>query len=150
MKKTLIDFYNEKSFTHNYIFGVAYKGKVYAIKTTSAILPYVLTVDKASRGQGCSLRFKPNNEQRLTLIAEGAEVLCSVEYLEKLFDDSVYNRGEIFEKLVTERYGQVWEKDRVPFNEAGDLEVDGVAYQIKYEKASFISEGQMVRMRAEA
>lgn len=149
MKKTLIDFYNSKAYTHLYIIGVMYKGKVYMVKTTSAILPYILTTDKASGGAGYSLRFKPNNEQRLMVIAEGATVLCSAEYFNAAVDACKYNRGEVFEKLVTEYYGQHWEKDKIPFTEAGDLEVDGVAYQIKYEKATFISEAQMARLRAE-
>ena len=149
MKKTLIDFYNSKAFTHRYIIGVMYKGKVYMVKTTSAILPYILTTDKASGGAGYSLRFKPNNEQRLMIIAEGATVLCSAEYFNAVFNSCKYNRGEVFEKLVTEYYGQHWEKDKIPFTEAGDLEVDGVAYQIKYEKATFIREAQMARLRAE-
>lgn len=150
MKKTMIDFYNNNSFTHEYIFGVKFSGVVYMVKATADCLPYVLTLDKASRGAGYALKFKPNNAQRAMLLALGGVALCSVEYLESLTASSKYNRGEIFEKLVTEYYGQKWEKDNVPFTKAGDIEVDGVAYQIKYEKASFINESQMVRMRAEA
>ena len=60
------------------------------------------------------------------------------------FDDMVkeskYNKGEIFEKLVTEQYGQEWEKDSVPFTKAGDIEINGIAYQIKYEAANFTTE----------
>ena len=62
--KAMVDFYNRKSFTHYYIFGVNYKGNVYMIHTTSRILPYVLKLDRASRGKGYSLRFKPNNKVR--------------------------------------------------------------------------------------
>ena len=149
MKKTMIDFYNEKSYTHSYIFGVSYKGTVYAVKATSDVLPYVLTLDKASRGAGAALKFKPNNNQRLMLIAMGAKAVCTTAQLEAQFKATKYNRGEIFEKLVTEMYGQQWEKDNIPFTDAGDIEVDGISYQIKYEKASFINEAQMLRMRAE-
>ena len=150
MKKTMIDFYNNNSFTHEYIFGVKLSGVVYMVKATADCLPYVLTLDKASRGAGYALKFKPNNAQRAELLALGGVALCSVEYLESLTASSKYNRGEIFEKLVTEYYGQEWEKDNIPFTKAGDIEIDGVAYQIKYEKASFINEAQMNRMRAEA
>ena len=45
--------------------------------------------------------------------------------------------------------GQEWTKDNVPFTEDGDLTVDGVAYQLKFEKATFITEGQMMRMKGE-
>ena len=143
----MVEFYNSKAYTHNYIFGFNYKGNVYMVKTTSKILAYVLKLDKASRGKGYSLRFKPNNKIREMLLAEGAELICSVEMFKSLVADSKYNKGEIFERLVTEWYGQEWEKDNVPFTEDGDLTVDGIAYQIKYEQATFITEAQMMRMR---
>ena len=76
----------------------------------------------------------------------GAQVLCSEEFFNDLVAMSKYNRGEVFEKLVTELNGQEWEKDNVLFTEDGDLTVDGTAYQLKFEKATFINEAQMVRM----
>lgn len=148
MKKTMIDFYNERSYTHRYIFGVSYKGTVYAVRAESDVLPYQLTLDDASRGAGSALKFRPNNDQRIALIALGAEVVCSTAELEHLFKVSKYNRGEIFEKLVTEMYGQTWKKDNVPFYKAGDIVIDGVSYQIKYERATFLTEKQMLDMRA--
>ena len=144
----MIRFYNEKAYTHNYIFGVNYKGNIYMIKTTSETLPLALKLDKASRGNGYSLRFKPNNKIKEMLLAQGAEIICSAEMFKALVSESKYNKGEIFEKLVTEKFGQVWTKDSVPFTEDGDLTVDKIAYQIKFEQATFISEKQMLRMRA--
>ena len=141
----MIDRYNELSFTHNYIYGFTYKKMVYMVKADASVMPYVLTLDEASRGKGYSLRFKPNNSQKLLLISKGAQILCSQEVLEQEFDESEYNRGEIFEKWVTEMNGQTWEKDRVPFTDDGDLTVDGIAYQIKFEKATFTSERQLAR-----
>jgi hypothetical protein len=117
------------------------------VKTTSEMLAYVLKLDKASRGAGMQLRFKPNNSIRAALLAEGAELICSAEMFKELVAESKYNKGEIFEKLVTEYFGQTWEKDSVPFTDDGDLTVDGIAYQIKFESASFINEKQMMRMR---
>jgi hypothetical protein len=64
--------------------------------------------------------------------------------------DSIYNRGEIFEKLVTEQmFGQVWEKDNVPYTDGGDVESDGIAWQVKFEKASFTNEKTMLNMQKE-
>ena len=48
--------------------------------------------------------------------------------------------------MVTEFYGQTWEKDNVPFTEDGDITVDGIAYQIKFEKATFTNEKTLARM----
>ena len=74
-------------------------------------------------------------------------VLCSTEYFEATVKASKYNKGEILEKMVTEYFGQTWTKDNVPYTEDGDITVDGIKYQIKFEKATFINEGQMIRMR---
>lgn len=146
--KNLVDFYNSRAYTHRYIFGIIWKGCVYMVKADSGLLAFVLKLDKASRGNGYALRFKPNNTIRNLLISHGATMLCSAEMFNELVKDSKYNKGEVFEKLVTEYYGQTWEKDNVPFTDDGDLTVDGIAYQIKFESATFINEKQMLRMRA--
>lgn len=140
----MIDRYNALAYTHNYIFGFTYKHNVYMAVATSKVLASVLTLDSASRGAGYSLRFKPNNEQKMLLL-QHSEVLCSEAFLNDEVANSIYNAGEIFEKMVTERCGQHWEKDHVPFTEAGDIEINGIAYQIKYQKASFISEKSLAR-----
>lgn len=143
--KKLIDQYEALSYTNRYIFGVAVNGNILALHTNASILPYILTLDSASRNGGASLRYKPTKVQVETLRANASEsyVLCSVEYFEELVKSSKYNRGEIFEMLVTEHFGQEWVKDNVPFTEGGDIEVDGVAYQIKYNKATFANEASL-------
>ena len=137
--KMLIDRYNAVSFTHNYIWGFTYKKVVYMATTTSEVLPYVCKLDKASRGAGYALRFCPNTQQKLLLLA-GAKPLCSEAYFNDMVESSIYNRGEIFEKLVTEHFGQVWTKDNLPFTKGGDIEANGVAYQVKFQKATFCNE----------
>lgn len=143
----LINGYNALSFTHNYIFGYEYKGNVYATSVTAEVLPYILKLDKASRGAGYALRFCPTVEQKLFLMMQSTTgVICSSEYFKTEVANSIYNNGEIFEKLVTEKFGQVWEKDNIPYTEAGDIEVNGVAYQIKFQKATFTNEKSLARM----
>lgn len=137
--KMMIDRYNAVAYTHNYIWGFVYKKTVYMATTTAEIMPYICKLDKASRGAGYALRFCPNVEQKIALLPY-AQPLCSEAYMDELKAESKYNYGELFEKLVTERFGQVWTKDNVPFTKAGDIEVDGVAYQIKYQKATFCNE----------
>ena len=144
----LINHYNNTSFTHNYIFGFTYKGNVYSVETTSEILPFITTVDKASRGAGLALRFKPNTSIKLMLMDKGAKVICSVEHFNEVLTSGKYNKGEVFEMMITESKGQTWTKDNVPYTEDGDITVDGIAYQIKFEKATFINEKQMMRARA--
>ena len=135
----LIDRYEAVAFTPNYIWGFEYKGNIYMAVTDNSALPFVCTLDKASRGAGYALRFCPNAQQKLALMPK-AELICSKAYFEETVAASKYNKGEIFEKMVTEHFGQEWEKDNVPFTEAGDITVNGIAYQIKFQKATFCNE----------
>ena len=143
---TMINRYNEVAFTHNYIWGFTYKHNVYMAITTSEVMPLVCKLDKASRGAGYALRFCPTRNQKTLLLSKGATLLCSKEFFETSVKNSKYNKGEIFEKMVTEHFGQIWEKDNVPFTEDGDITVDGIAYQIKFEKATFTNEKTLARM----
>lgn len=148
--RSMVGFYNEHAFTHSYIFGFRAAGNIWFVVVTAELLPELLKLDKASRGAGYALRFKPNKGQKALLMSFGAQVLCSEKFFDELCGMSKYNKGEIFEKLVTEHFGQTWEKDNIPFTDDGDLTVDGIAYQIKFEKASFINEKQMMKMKAAA
>lgn len=148
MFRTLIRKYDHLSYTHNYMFGFADHGTVWCALATSDLLPFVCTLDHASRGQGCALRFKPTLGQKELLKTCETFAVCSETYFNDLFASTKYNRGEIFEKLVTEHFGQIWIKDHVPFTEAGDIEVNGTAYQIKYEKATFTNEKTLQNLGA--
>ncbi len=139
--KNLVDRYNALAFTHNYIWGFTFKGVVYMAITDKSYMDYVCKLDKASRGAGYALRFCPTTSQKMLLMASGSvSVLCSKSFFEDEVKNSKYNKGEIFEKMVTEHFGLVWEKDNVPFTKDGDITVDGIAYQIKFEKATFTNE----------
>lgn len=146
--KSIIDRYNRLSYTHHYMFGFVSADTVWCAVTTADLLPFVCTLDSASRGAGYALRFKPTKEQKELLKTCETFAVCSETYFNDLFASTKYNRGEIFEKLVTEHFGQVWEKDNVPFTEAGDIEVNGIAYQIKYEKATFTNEKTLQNLGA--
>ena len=142
----MINRYNELSYTHNYIYGFYFQNVVYMVEATADLMPYILKLDKASRGAGYALRFCRTKEQKALLLSKGATALCSKNFFETSVRESKYNKGEIFEKMVTESFGQEWEKDNVPFTEDGDVTVNGVAYQIKFEKATFTNEKILARM----
>lgn len=140
---TMVKRYNDAAATHNYIFGFAYKHTVYAVTCmhmTAEALEAVTCMDYDSRSKSASLRFNPKNELKLKLMGLGAKVVCDEASFEAQVKGSKYNRGEIFEKLMTEAAGQKWVKDNVPFTKDGDLTVNGTKYQIKYTKATFANE----------
>ncbi len=141
----LIDRYNTLAYTHNYIFGFYFGGNVYMAYANASMLPAILCLDKASRGQGMALRFCPNKDIKTALMPDAA-LLCSKQYFEDMLANSKYNKGELFERLVTEHFGQVWHKDNVPFTEDGDVTANGVPYQVKFEKATFTNEKILAKM----
>lgn len=143
----MINAYNSVAYTHNYIFGFILNGMVYEINTTEEILPEILKLDVASRGYGKALRFCPTKEIKINLVSL-ATPLCTTEVFTAEVENSKYNKGEIFEKLITEKFGQVWEKDNIPFTRAGDVEVNGIAYQVKFEKATFCNEKSLANLVA--
>ena len=145
----LLNQYNALSFTHEYILGFEFDSNIYMATVDAEILPFVTCLDKASRGAGYSLRFKPTKAQK-SLLMTYSKVLCSAKFFHEETAESKYNKGEIFEKMVTESFGQEWEKDSVPFTEAGDVEYKGVAYQIKFESATFTNEKILQRFTRNA
>lgn len=145
--ETMINRYNELAYTHNYIYGFCFQGMIYYTIETAETMPYILKLDKASRNAGYSLRFLPTKEQKIFLLSKGAKVLCSKEFFETTTKNSGYNKGEIFEKLITEYFGYTWKKDNVPFSKAGDLNINGTVYQIKFERATFTNEKTLARIK---
>ena len=140
----LVRAYTDLAYTHNYVFTYTYGGMVYATQArdlTAEQLLTVCSVSKASRGAGYALRFRPTTAQKQVLLSMGATTLCSKRYFDELVKSSKYNKGENAEMLVTEKmFGQTWEKDSVPFTQAGDIEQDGIAWQHKHEGATFCNE----------
>ena len=142
---SMIDRYNSYAYTHNYIWGFTYRHNVYMAITDSSVMPYICKLDRASRGAGYALRFCPTNDQKVSLLTS-AKLLCSEAFFNETVKDSKYNSGEIFEKMVTESFGQTWTKDNVPFTADGDVTVDGVAYQIKFQRATFCNEKSLANL----
>ena len=156
VKKMLQDGYNQVSYTDNYILGWILGHTVYFAICDRELTDSVTCLDMASRGAGYALRFKPTTDQKYMLMTMNAQPLCSEKMFNEMLQEKYlnnkgkmvnYNRGEVFEKLVTEYAGQEWVKDNVPFTEAGDIEWNGVAYQIKFEKATFTNEKTLMNLR---
>lgn len=145
----LIARYNSKAFTHNYIYGFTYKDSVYY--TESIGLSFGIKLDKASSkcGGGYSIRYNPTKAEKESLIFSGtAKMLCSKEFFNETKENSKYNKGEIFEKLITEKYGQEWFKDNVPFFKGADLTTEEKAFSIKFEKATICTESTLNKIGA--
>ncbi len=150
IKKMLQDGYHHFAYTDKYILAYTVKGTVYFTICDHNMVNRVTCLDRASRGAGYSLRFKPNMAQKIMLMTENTTCLCSSKLVDDMKNETIYNNGEIIEKLITEYFKQEWKKDNIPFTDDGDITINGIAYQIKFEKATFINEKQLIKLREKA
>lgn len=140
MLNKMINAYNLTSYTHNYIMGYEEDGYIKMSFTNEDALNHLCSLDwtrkayqseRKLRWKGCTKAHRKYLSQHKTI------VLCTVEEFERVYESIKYNRGEVFEKLVTEYYNQIWFKDTVCYKVAGDIIIDNVSYQIKFQGASF-------------
>ena len=143
----MIEKYNRNAYTNNYIYGFSMYGNIYYYILTGL---HFIKLDKQSskNGGGYSLRYKPTKKEKEDLIKSGiCKILCSEDYFKNVVENSKYNKGEIFEKMITEKSGQVWEKDNIPFYKGADLTTNNIAYSIKFEKATICTENTLNKLK---
>ena len=138
----MFETYEKFNKAEKYIIGFSHKGMVYMQMVDNLNLD-MITLESASKNQGVSLRFRPKAAHKAQMLLES---IC-LGTMEMLIDTK-YNKGEMFEKLITEYYGQEWVKDTVPFHKAGDINLNGVEIQIKFEKAAFCTSKTLERLGA--
>ena len=140
-KRTMINNYRKYSMADSYIIGFISQGMLYFTEAKE-IAPRFLNVEQASRNQGFNLRLRMKADYRNRL-AKKSTCLGSADLL--IADK--YNKGEIFEKIITEYFGQTWVKDTVPFYEDGDITVNGAKIQIKLDSATLCNTKQLAKIK---
>lgn len=140
-KRTMITNYRKYSVADSYIIGFVSNGMLYFTEVKE-IAPRFLNVEQASRNQGYNLRLRMKADYR-NKMAKKAICLGSADILTA----DKYNKGEIFEKYITEFFGQVWEKDTVPFYKDGDITVNGRKIQIKLDSATLTNTKQLAKLK---
>ncbi len=139
--------YNARSASHVYALGFAHERNLYAVKLTFEELSAYFKLDRASskRGGFAKIRIKLTAKDRAELSAT-AELIGAESLLTK---DSAHNKGENFERELTERWtAETWVKDSVPFWMAGDIRVNGIEIQIKLDGAELTNEKILQRIGA--
>lgn len=142
-KNTMIRNYRKYSVADSYILGFIYDKMLYMLEVAE-IAPRFLNVEEASRNQGENLRLRLKKAHKASLIKKNPICLGSADCL----NAEKYNKGEIFEKLVTEYFGQEWKKDIKPFYECGDINVNGKEIQIKFDSATLTNTKQIARLKS--
>lgn len=141
-KQNLIKTYRKYSVADSYILGFIFNHMLYMINVNE-IMPRYLNVEEASRNQGENLRLRLKKTHKEQLLKKNPICLGSADCL----NAEKYNKGEIFEKLVTEYFGQTWKKDTVPFYKDGDITVNGKKIQIKLDSATLMNTKQIKNIK---
>lgn len=140
----MLNAYNKNSAAHIYYFGFIVAGLLYAVcGMTFEELTAFCKMDRASTAKGGfrKIRIRATAAQCAALIPS-ALLIGSAD----LLNDSKYNKGEMFEKIITERFTAAqWVKDSVPFFAAGDAEINGEQVQIKLNQAELTNEKILAR-----
>ena len=135
----MITRYNERSAAHTYALGFIYAHQLYVKKLTFAELSRYFRPSRTSskRGAVAQVRIRLLAGEKAEL-SESAEMIGAETLLRK---DTKYNKGENFERELTERWtSEHWVKDSIPFWMAGDIRVDGVEIQVKLDGAELTNE----------
>lgn len=140
----LLTAYNKNSAAHTYYFGFIVAGLLYAVcGMTFDELTVFCKMDRASTAKGGfrKIRIRATAAQCVALIPK-ALLIGSAD----LLNDPKWNRGEMFEKIITERFtANKWVKDSVPFFVDGDATINGEKVQIKLNQAELTNEKILAR-----
>lgn len=142
----MVAIYGKYAGAHKYLVGFTRGNSVYYVLVSFRDLFAFLKLDHASskRGGHAKIRVRVSSTQAMAMINRGQAVkLCG---LEELNADSKYNKGENFERIVTEKLtGELWVKDSIPFYVKGDITLNGEEVQVKLDGAELTNEKTLAR-----
>ena len=135
-KENAIRYYRKFSGADAYILGFVYEHDLYCI-LGGALMPRFMRVEKSSSKKGGheKLQFRLNNVLKEQLIRKGAEKIGTETDLLEIAG----NKGVSFERMIYRMNGQEPRpKDSVRFDKGGDININGVEYQIKFDGAQIV------------
>lgn len=142
----MISIYHLNSASKKYIVGFIRNGKVYYVTVTFGKLMEMLKACKASskRGGFNKVRVYISAKLQKKFLENGMAVEIGTP--DQLISKT-YNKGEMFEKLITETLTtEKWVKDSIPFYAAGDIVLKGENIQIKLNGAELTNEKCLTNM----
>jgi hypothetical protein len=145
----MIALYNTLTAADGYIVGFILNHMLYYVAFDGHLPTEILKFDRASskRGGMAKVRVRLGSDFRKAMVANGKAILIGAEDL--LLTADKYNKGERFERIITETLTtETWVKDSVPFNVAGDIELNGKQIQVKFDDAELTNEKTLKRIAA--
>ena len=148
-REEMIKAYTEMAAAHKYLVGFEYENRLWYVMEAGMIRDDMLKGDRAAQSKGGMLKVRVRLSAKLKamLVHTGKAILLGAADL--LNTNDKYNRGERFERLVTEQLaGETWVKDSIPFNVAGDIRLNGEEVQVKFDGAELTNERTLARAMA--
>ena len=145
----MVTLYNTLTAADGYIVGFILNHLLYYVRFDGHLPTEILKFDRASskRGGMAKVRVRLGADFRKAMVANGQAILLGAENL--LLTADKYNKGERFEKIITETLTATeWVKDSIPFNVAGDIELEGKQIQVKFDDAELTNEKTLKRIAA--
>ena len=144
---TIENYYNS-AFTHYNIIGTARNGyvKAYLIKLDLDGYKIIFSDKPCTSKRQTVIKYRSTKEKVEYLTAHALQVidLCTEEelkakcrtFINKKGEERKENCGECFEWLMAQYFGVSQnEKSNLSYKDGGDIVVNGIPYQVKYEKS---------------
>lgn len=129
------NFYGHTSFTHDYLFGWVDGNDILAVFISwEQFAKLLLKNDRAATSKGGMLKIRVRADSKARAILKKSAFI--IGKIDELTADKKHNRGENFERIVTEKLcGEKWEKDSIPYYKAGDIIYKEKPIQVKFDGA---------------
>ena len=144
--QAMMNEYNAHAASHTYALGFVTGGKLINVMLSWAEISKYFKLDRASSSKGGmrKIRIRLAKTDRWVLANHPTAQVLGEEA--DLMQDSTHNRGENYERIVTEKLaGQTWKKDSIPFWVAGDVTINGEQIQIKLDGAELTNEKTLAK-----
>ena len=147
-KATAIRNYRRFTGAEEYIVGFIYGHNLYAIQVEE-LMPRWMVMKAESSRHAEKLQMNLKAKHKRELINKGAELICTEEEFLQMND--LRNKGFTFERLVFDLNGQgaEWSRDNVRFDKCGDININGVEIQIKFENAQIVTVPTIKKLQKE-
>ena len=147
-KTTAIRNYRRFTGAEEYIVGFIHGHNLYAIRVEE-LMPRWMVMKAESSRHAEKLQMSLKAKHKRELINKGAELICTEEEFLQMND--LRNKGFTFERLIFNLNGQgaEWSRDNVRFDKCGDINIDGVEIQIKFENAQIVTVPTIKKLQKE-
>lgn len=137
-KENAIRYYRKYSGAERYLVGFLHAHQLY-LADVEELLPRWLIVKEPSAKHKEKLQVDLKVKHKKQLIKKGATPICTEQEFEEMNKD-LRNKGKTLERLVFEMNGRNdWVADTVRFDKCGDININGIEYQVKFQNAQVVT-----------